>query len=390
MAQLFTSPIEFTERTLHHPAVAASGIYWTEPITGTVNHATLDGSDRAILVSGLTNPSGGMFVTDNEIYWTDRDDLAIWRSGVDGSGAGILISAPGSPRDVAVTEDAIYWVSTGSLDSVSNANLDGSNAAAVVTSDLSFPNGISLHEDKIYWSDSGPSPVTATIKASELDGTGINEIIGAIPTTLLPTDVFVTSEYIYWSTRDLELTRDGTAIPGTIQRAKLDGSEITKLIDGLVFPAQVVVTDRNVYWTESRAAGEGVGKIQRANLDGSGIIDLITGISSAGGLAVVTSAPELVMIDIKPVPDRRCVNQNPVVIFGSTDFRASDINVDSLVFDGQESDGHVPLCSLDYVNEDEHLDLICKFVPGTAEATLAGELLDGTLFKGTDTICAAQ
>jgi len=52
--------------------------------------------------------------------------------------------------------------------------------------------------------------------------------------------------------------------------------------------------------------------------------------------------------------------------------------------------GRVPNCRALYVNEDEMLDLVCKFIPGYGEATLTGELDDGTPFEGSDVICAAQ
>lgn len=97
-----------------------------------------------------------------------------------------------------------------------------------------------------------------------------------------------------------------------------------------------------------------------------------------------------VSIDIRPQGNRRCVNQNRTVIFGEANFDVASIDVDTLVFGEHEPDGHVPLCSLDYMNDDEHLDLICKFVPGTGEATLTGQMLDRSLFRGSGTICAAQ
>lgn len=97
-----------------------------------------------------------------------------------------------------------------------------------------------------------------------------------------------------------------------------------------------------------------------------------------------------VSIDVSPQGNRRCVNQNGTVIFGEPNFDVASINVDTLAFGEQNTDGHVPLCSVDYVNDDEHPDLVCKFVPGTGKATLTGQMLDGSPFEGSDTICAAQ
>ena len=53
-----------------------------------------------------------------------------------------------------------------------------------------------------------------------------------------------------------------------------------------------------------------------------------------------------------------------------------------------------PLCSVDYSNDDPYLDLICHFEddsnmwdPGNGEATLTGNLSDGTPIEGSDSIC---
>ena len=109
---------------------------------------------------------------------------------------------------------------------------------------------------------------------------------------------------------------------------------------------------------------------------------------ASGDVAAVVPAP--ITIDIKAGNRLDCLNQNPVVVFGNLNFDVTSINIDTLVFGDQQADGRVPNCSVDYINDDEHLDLVCKFVPGTGEATLSGELQNGTQFQGSDTICAVQ
>jgi hypothetical protein len=97
-----------------------------------------------------------------------------------------------------------------------------------------------------------------------------------------------------------------------------------------------------------------------------------------------------VNIDIDPKGNNReCSNKKQVVIFGQAGFDVTTIDVTTLEFaDG--ASGRVPNCRALYVNEDEMLDLVCKFIPGYGEATLTGELDDGTPFEGSDSICAAQ
>ena len=107
-------------------------------------------------------------------------------------------------------------------------------------------------------------------------------------------------------------------------------------------------------------------------------------------------------IDIKPGSDPNCFNIDghgviPVAILGSSDFDVSAIDLSTLSFGGLDvrvRGNKRPLCSTEYTNEDEFLDLVCHFEdapenwePGSDTATLSGELYDGTLIEGTDSIC---
>ena len=75
----------------------------------------------------------------------------------------------------------------------------------------------------------------------------------------------------------------------------------------------------------------------------------------------------------------------------------TEIDLDSLLFGGlvvRVRGNKGPLCTLDDINDDDELDLVCQFedddtnwVPGVGDATLTGMLLDGTDFEGTDSIC---
>ena len=107
-------------------------------------------------------------------------------------------------------------------------------------------------------------------------------------------------------------------------------------------------------------------------------------------------------IDIKPGSDPNCFNINghgviPVAILGGESFDVTNVDVDTLLFGGIQvrvRGNKGPMCHLDYSNGDTVLDLVCQFEDdssmwdeGSATAMLSGELLDGTEFEGTDTIC---
>ena len=115
-----------------------------------------------------------------------------------------------------------------------------------------------------------------------------------------------------------------------------------------------------------------------------------------------------VEIDIKPGSETNCFNLNghgviPVAILGEPDFDVYNINTDPnaanpLSFNGlnvRVRGNKGPLCSTEDVNADGYLDLVCHFEDDPAQwlegidenATLTGELLDGTFIEGTDSIC---
>lgn len=117
---------------------------------------------------------------------------------------------------------------------------------------------------------------------------------------------------------------------------------------------------------------------------------------------VIREAVQSVEIDIKPGSDDNCLNINshgviPVAVLGSETFDVASVDQTSLALGGitvRIRANRYPQCGAEYVNADEHLDLVCQFqddssawVAGGDEATLEGTLLDGTPIRGTDTIC---
>jgi len=110
-----------------------------------------------------------------------------------------------------------------------------------------------------------------------------------------------------------------------------------------------------------------------------------------------------VQIDIKPGSDPNCFNVNghgviPVAVMGSNSFDVSNIDQSTLSFAGLEvrvRGNKGPLCSLEDVDMDGLLDLVCHFsddttnwAPGeSSTAVVSGNLIDGSAFNGSDTIC---
>ena len=114
------------------------------------------------------------------------------------------------------------------------------------------------------------------------------------------------------------------------------------------------------------------------------------------------SPPKEISIDVKPGSEPNCLNINghgliPVAMLGDASFDVAQVNVQTLHFGGlavRIRGKRGPLCSIDDINVDGTWDMVCHFddssenwLPGNGEATLRGFLLDGTEFKGTDSVC---
>ena len=121
-----------------------------------------------------------------------------------------------------------------------------------------------------------------------------------------------------------------------------------------------------------------------------------------------------IRIDIKPGSYPNAINKNgkgviPVAILGSADFDVSQIKVSTLSFGGlvvRVKGNGQPQCSIEDVSgdfttpegaPDGYPDLVCQFIDdtttwvvGDGEATLTGQLLDGTPFEGSDSIKVVQ
>ena len=108
-------------------------------------------------------------------------------------------------------------------------------------------------------------------------------------------------------------------------------------------------------------------------------------------------------IDIKPGSSDNCINNNghgviPAAILGSADFDCTQVDPYTCPLAGQTvkavGKGNKQLAHIEDVNRDGFGDLALQiedvdgtFQEGQGEATLTGELFDGTPIEGSDTIC---
>jgi hypothetical protein len=143
-----------------------------------------------------------------------------------------------------------------------------------------------------------------------------------------------------------------------------------------------------------------------SNLRGKDMLFVDSGCArySDGGVRNRCFTPETltVEIDIKPGSDPNCFNVNghgviPVAVLGGDSLDVIDVDISTLSFGGlavRMRGNKGPICGYEDSNDDGIQDLVCQFEDdpsawnvGSGSATLSGELLDGSPFEGSDSIC---
>ena len=261
-------------------------------ILGDVNNdGQVDASDMLYIVLYSRNPS---------ITLPNNGDISLGDVNGDGrvNGADVVLlvryladpSDPALPAGIgepvgattttASQEWKMYWTDEGQTDErgkIKRSNLDGTGVEDLLTG-LKRPFGLALDVSggKMYWTDRD----TDKIQRSNLDGTGVEDLLtGLIGPTGLALDV--SGGKMYW-----------TEILGSIHRSNLDGSRVEDLVTtGLGSPTGLAldVSGGKMYWTDWVTD-----KIQRSNLDGSGVEDLVTtGLPWPFGLALDVSGGKM-------------------------------------------------------------------------------------------------
>jgi hypothetical protein len=184
----------------------------------------------------------------------------------------------------------------------------------------------------------------------------------------------------------LELLAGGVSLGST-------GGLLPPLVDGTFYPAEVVVT------TGATPAHQGESLVIRISSTATE-----AEFDNIRLDATSTITTQVVAIDIKPGSNPNSVNlcsngALPVAILGTNSFDVYDVNTDTLRFADAsvkvvgKKDPH-SLCSVQDVSGDLIDDVVCHYVTAdiaaidgeSTTATVNGELLDGTLIEGSDSI----
>ena len=202
-------------------------IYWTHGSFngGRISRANLDGSDREVLLGGLTNPRGLALDLDAGLmFWSDTQDRKLYRAGLDGSGMTAIVSTGaqyGRPTIDPVSQ-AVYYGDYGTGE-VRRCDYDGSGNALVIAGG-SNPTGIALDmvAGRIYWTDA--QTTTNYVAGANLNGTGFEVLVQFPPASSGLSDIRIDTAAgeIYWID---EITEDERGV----WAASLDGSGASRI-----------------------------------------------------------------------------------------------------------------------------------------------------------------
>lgn len=164
--------------------VGAGKIYWTDEFTP-IRRANLDGSNVEDLVRSFQSPTGiALDLTNHKMYWIELFSDKIRRANLDGSAVEDVLFAGSSAilpngLDLDVENGKLYFADSGNL-RISRANLDGSQLEHVVRNVAGAffqPTGLVLDqvEGKIYWT--ARTPPRGVVQRANLDGSDAETLV---------------------------------------------------------------------------------------------------------------------------------------------------------------------------------------------------------------------
>ena len=228
-AQRFAPSVE---NAMNIAVDASNGkVYWTEKTggsSGTINSANLDGTGVTELTSILSVPMGiAVDATGSKLYWTNARGR-IQSANLDGSGIQNVVQDLSAPTDIVLSDGYIYW--TEGDNSVRRVSMSGQKIVQDIAANLGSVGGLAVGGGKVYWTEMTAAG-GGTINSANLDGTNF-ETLATLLSAPMGISVDTAGSKLYW-----------TNARGRVQRANLNGSGITNVVEGLGSPGDIVLSN---------------------------------------------------------------------------------------------------------------------------------------------------
>uniref|UniRef100_A0AAX7SPU8 EGF-like domain-containing protein n=1 Tax=Astatotilapia calliptera TaxID=8154 RepID=A0AAX7SPU8_ASTCA len=174
-------------------------IYWSDVRTQTIKRAFINGTGVETVVSADLPNAHGLAVdwVSRNLFWTsyDANKKQINVARLDGSFKNAVIQGLDKPHCLVVHPllGKLYWTDG---DSISMANMDGSNRTTLFTNQKG-PVGLSIDYEKeqLYWISSGNS----TINRCQLDGSKLEILEGVKGKLTKATALAIMGDKLWWA-----------------------------------------------------------------------------------------------------------------------------------------------------------------------------------------------
>lgn len=150
-----------------------------------IGRASLNGSNREDLVTGVGPYGLGLDLINGKMYWTDAkaSPNKVSRANLDGSSVeDIAADVPyGWGVDVDVVNEKVYWAVASSPSGITRANFDGTEAETIITSEAHAFVHVAVDSEgsKLYYSR-GLGEGGTDLRRSDLDGQNEETVLANI------------------------------------------------------------------------------------------------------------------------------------------------------------------------------------------------------------------
>ena len=240
---------------------------------------------ESFTLSATVRNLGGVASSATTLRFYQSSDSSITTSDIE-VGTGFVGSlGPFEVSELSVTltasasEGSYYYGAC--ADAVADEDVTDNNCSTGVSVSVSTTPPVYM-----YWADWNRDK----IQRATLDGINVTDLIVGLPHPLAIA-VDVEGGHIYWTDFREE----------SIRRANLDGSNVQTLVTGLNIPLGLVldVAGGHIYWTDL-----GARSIQRADLNGFNVQTLVTGLAGPAGIALDVAGKKMYWTDWNDTTDR--------------------------------------------------------------------------------------